>query len=299
VNRPRPRSSADPSAGPDGSAILKEGGRRAERERAKRARSRRGQAIAFGSSLLILGGLAVLILTSSGWPEVRSQFFSVEVFRESFPGILSAFWLDVKMFLAIEAVVLVLGLLIAVVRSSVNPALFPIRILAALYCDIFRGIPVILLIYLFGFGIPTLELEGVPGDPLILGCTALALAYSAYVAEVYRAGIASVNRTQTDSALAVGMTRIQALRYVVLPQAIRRVRPPLLNDFISLQKDVALVAIVGVIEAFRQAQIDTARDFNFTPLIAAALLYLLVTIPMARLLDYISARDDVVRGAAR
>jgi polar amino acid transport system permease protein len=299
VNRPRPRSSADPSAGPDGSAILKEGGRRAERERAKRARSRRGQAIAFVSSLLILGGLAVLILTSSGWPEVRSQFFSVEVFRESFPGILSAFWLDVKMFLAIEAVVLVLGLLIAVVRSSVNPALFPIRILAALYCDIFRGIPVILLIYLFGFGIPTLELEGVPGDPLILGCTALALAYSAYVAEVYRAGIASVNRTQTDSALAVGMTRIQALRYVVLPQAIRRVRPPLLNDFISLQKDVALVAIVGVIEAFRQAQIDTARDFNFTPLIAAALLYLLVTIPMARLLDYISARDDVVRGAAR
>lgn len=299
MNRPRPRSSADPSAGPDGSAILKEGGRRAERERAKRARSRRGQAIAFGSSLLILGGLAVLILTSSGWPEVRSQFFSVEVFRESFPGILSAFWLDVKMFLAIEAVVLVLGLLIAVVRSSVNPALFPIRILAALYCDIFRGIPVILLIYLFGFGIPTLELEGVPGDPLILGCTALALAYSAYVAEVYRAGIASVNRTQTDSALAVGMTRIQALRYVVLPQAIRRVRPPLLNDFISLQKDVALVAIVGVIEAFRQAQIDTARDFNFTPLIAAALLYLLVTIPMARLLDYISARDDAVRGAAR
>jgi polar amino acid transport system permease protein len=299
VNRPRPRSSADPSAGPDGSAILKEGGRRAERERAKRARSRRGQAIAFVSSLLILGGLAVLILTSSGWPEVRSQFFSVEVFRESFPGILSAFWLDVKMFLAIEAVVLVLGLLIAVVRSSVNPALFPIRILAALYCDIFRGIPVILLIYLFGFGIPTLELEGVPGDPLILGCTALALAYSAYVAEVYRAGIASVNRTQTDSALAVGMTRIQALRYVVLPQAIRRVRPPLLNDFISLQKDVALVAIVGVIEAFRQAQIDTARDFNFTPLIAAALLYLLVTIPMARLLDYISARDDAVRGAAR
>jgi polar amino acid transport system permease protein len=299
VNRPRPRSSADPSAGPDGSAILKEGGRRAERERAKRARSRRGQAVAFGSSLLILGGLAFLILTSSGWPEVRSQFFSVEVFRESFPGILSAFWLDVKMFLAIEAVVLVLGLLIAVVRSSVNPALFPIRILAALYCDIFRGIPVILLIYLFGFGIPTLGLEGVPGDPLILGCTALALAYSAYVAEVYRAGIASVNQTQTDSALAVGMTRIQALRYVVLPQAIRRVRPPLLNDFISLQKDVALVAIVGVIEAFRQAQIDTARDFNFTPLIAAALLYLLVTIPMARLLDYISARDDVVRGAAR
>ena len=280
-------------------AILKEGGRRAERERARRARSRRGQAIAFGSSVVVLGGLALLILTSSGWPEVRAQFFSVEVFRESFPGILSAFWLDVKMFLVVEVVVLILGLVIAVIRTSVNPALFPIRVLAALYCDIFRGIPVILLIYLFGFGIPTLELQGVPGDPLILGCTALALAYSAYVAEVYRAGIASVNRTQTDSALAVGLTRIQALRYVVLPQAVRRVRPPLLNDFIALQKDVALVAIVGVIEAFRQAQIDTARDFNFTPLIAAAMLYLMVTIPMARLLDFISAREDVVRGSAR
>ena len=284
---------------PEGTAILREGGRRAERERARRARSRRGQAIAFGSSVLVLGGLALAIFTSSGWPEVQSQFFSVDVFRESFPGILSAFWLDVKMFLVVEVVVLILGLVIAIVRTSVNPALFPIRVLAALYCDIFRGIPVILLIYLFGFGIPTLELEGVPGDPLILGCTALALAYSAYVAEVYRAGIASVNRTQTDSALAVGLTRIQALRFVVLPQAIRRVRPPLLNDFIALQKDVALVAIVGVIEAFRQAQIDTARDFNFTPMIAAAMLYLLVTIPMARLLDYISAREDVVRGSAR
>jgi polar amino acid transport system permease protein len=299
VSRPRHRSSADPSAGSVDPAILSQGGRRAERDRARKARSRRGQAIATASSVVVLGGLALLIFTSSGWPEVQRQFFSPEVFKESFPGILSAFWLDVKMFLAVEVVVLVLGLVIAVIRTSANPALFPIRVLAALYCDIFRGIPVILLIYLFGFGIPTLELQGVPNDPLILGCTALALAYSAYVAEVYRAGIASVNRTQTDSALAVGLTRIQALRYVVLPQAIRRVRPPLLNDFIALQKDVALVAIVGVIEAFRQAQIDTARDFNFTPMIAAAMLYLLVTIPMARLLDYISAREDVVRGSAR
>ena len=299
MSPPRPRSSTDRDAGSREPAILRQGGRRAERERAKKARSRRGQAIAFGSSVIVLGGLALLILTSSGWPEVKAQFFSVEVFRESFPGILSAFWLDVKMFLVVEVVVLVFGLVIAVIRTSASPALFPVRVLAALYCDILRGIPIILLIYLFGFGIPTLELEGVPGDPLILGCTALALAYSAYVAEVYRAGIASVSRTQVDSALAVGLTRFQALRHVVLPQAIRRVRPPLLNDFIALQKDVALVAIVGVIEAFRQAQIDTARDFNFTPLIAAALLYLAVTIPMARLLDYISARDDVVRGANR
>ena len=282
-----------------GGLLPGDGGRQAARERARKAKTRRGQAIAFLSSVLVLGGLALAVFTSTGWPEVQEQFFSVEQFRESFPGILSAFWIDVQVFLVVEVIVLVLGLFVAVVRTSTNPALFPFRVLGAVYVDVFRGIPVVLLIYLFGFGIPALELEGVPGDPLILGCTALALAYSAYVAEVYRAGIASVNQTQTDSALAVGMTRIQALRYVVLPQAIRRVRPPLLNDFISLQKDVALVAIVGVIEAFRQAQIDTARDFNFTPLIAAALLYLLVTIPMARLLDYISARDDAVRGAAR
>jgi polar amino acid transport system permease protein len=154
---------------------------------------------------------------------------------------------------------------------------------------------VILLIYLFGFGIPTLGTTGLLAEPVFLGCLALSLAYGAYVAEVYRAGIASVHQTQTDSALAVGLTQFQALRHVVLPQAVRRVRPPLLNDFISLQKDVALISVLGVLEAFRVAQIATARDFNFTPLIGAALLYLAVTIPMARLLDHITKREEAVR----
>lgn len=245
--------------------------------------------------MVVLGGLALLVFTSSGWPDVRETFFSAEAFRTSFPDILRAFWLDIKMFMAVEVVVLVLGLVIALIRTSRSAALFPIRVLGAIYCDLFRGIPVILLVYLIGFGIPALGVTGLLSEPIFLACVALSLAYGAYVAEVYRAGIASVHRTQTDSALAIGLTQLQALRHVVLPQAVRRVRPPLLNDFISLQKDVALVSILGVQEAFRVAQIDTASSFNYTPLIAAAMLYLAVTIPMARILDHISRRGELDR----
>jgi len=258
-----------------------------------KARSRRGQVIAVVSSVFVLGGLALLVLTSPGWPEVQETFFSPEAFRSSFPDILSAFWLDVRMFIAVEVVVLILGLLIALIRTSRSAALFPIRLLAAVYCDLFRGVPVLLLVYLFGFGIPALGTGGLLAEPIFLACLALSLAYSAYVAEVYRAGIASVHRTQTDSALAVGLTQLQALRHVVLPQAVRRVRPPLLNDFISLQKDVALVSVLGILEAFRVAQIETAASFNYTPLIAAAMLYLAVTIPMARILDHITRRGEL------
>jgi polar amino acid transport system permease protein len=177
------------------------------------------------------------------------------------------------------------GLVVALVRTSRTPALFPLRLLAAVFVDLFRGIPTILLIYLVGFGIPALQLQGLPSDPVILGGIALSLSYSAYVAEVYRAGIASVHRGQRDAALAIGLTEGQALRHVVLPQAVRRVGPPLLNDFISLQKDVALVAVLGVIEAYRAASIISASTFNYTPLLAAALLYLAVTVPLARLVD--------------
>lgn len=241
----------------------------------------------------MIGGLAAIILTSNGWPDVRETFFSAEAFRTSFPEILKGFWLDVKLFIGVEIVVLILGLLIAVVRTSKVPALFPIRVLAAIYCDFFRGVPVILLVYLIGFGIPALDLAGMPTDPVILAAIALSLAYSSYVAEVYRAGIASIHPSQTDAGLATGLTRIQTLRFVVIPQAVRRVRPPLLNDFISLQKDVALVSVLGIAEAFRIAQIETLSTFNYTPLLAAALLYLAVTIPMARILDHITAREQI------
>jgi polar amino acid transport system permease protein len=259
--------------------------RRAQRAAAKRSRARRGQAIAAGSSIVVLGGLAALALTSPGWPSVRDTFFSWNAFSDAFPDVLRGFWLDVRMFVVVELVVLVLGLAIALVRTSRAPALFPLRMLAAAFVDLFRGIPTILLIYLVGFGIPALQLQGLPTDPVVLGGVALSLSYGAYVAEVYRAGIASVHRGQRDAGLAIGLTEGQALRHVVLPQAIRRVGPPLLNDFISLQKDVALVSVLGPQEAYRIASITAASTFNYTPLLAAALLYLAVTVPLARLVD--------------
>ena len=261
------------------------GSRRAEREAAKRRRARRGQAIAAVSSLIVIGGLVALAVTSPGWPNVRDTFFSWSAFKDSFPDVAKAFWLDIKMFCVIEVAVLVVGLVIALIRTSRVAALFPLRLLSAVFVDVFRGVPVIILVYLVGFGIPALELSGLPSDPIVLGGIALTLSYSAYVAEVYRAGIGSIHRGQRDAALAIGLTEGQALRRVILPQAVRRVGPPLLNDFISLQKDVALVSILGVIEAFRQAQIITSSTFNFTPLMGAALLYLCVTIPLSRLVD--------------
>jgi polar amino acid transport system permease protein len=260
-------------------------GRRAARQAAKRRRARRGQAIAAISSVIVIGGLVALAVTSPGWPNVRDTFFSWSAFKDSFPNVLSAFWLDVKMFCVIEVGVLILGLVIALIRTSRAPAFFPLRLLAAVFVDFFRGVPVILLVVLIGFGVPALELSGLPTNPIVLGGIALALSYSAYVGEVYRAGIASIHRGQRDAALAIGLTEGQALRRVILPQAVRRVGPPLLNDFIALQKDVALVSILGVVEAFREAQIITASTFNYTPLLAAALLYLCVTVPLARILD--------------
>jgi polar amino acid transport system permease protein len=183
----------------------------------------------------------------------------------------------------------VVGLLIALVRTTRSPGLFPLRALGAVYVDVFRGIPTILLVYLIGFGIPPLELfdpDSVFSDRLFLGGFALMLSYSAYVAEVYRAGLNSVPKGQREAALAVGLTESQAKRHVIVPQAVRRVGPPLLNDFIALQKDVALISILGVVEAFRIAQIEQYEMFNYTPLVAAAMLYLGITIPLARFLDY-------------
>jgi polar amino acid transport system permease protein len=270
--------------------------RQAERAAARRARALRGGAIAAGSTIVVLGALAVLILTSPGWPAVREQFFDVDEFTATFPDILKAFWLDVRVFCIVEVVVLILGLVVALLRTVRAPALFPLKILAVVYTDVFRGIPVILLVYLIGFGVPALAQEEtesgsqplgwLPTEPVVLGGIALALCYGAYVAEVYRAGISSIHRGQRDAALAVGLTEGQALRHVIVPQAVRRVGPPLLNDFIALQKDVALIAIIGVTgEAFRTAQIETASRFDYTPLVGAALLYMCVTIPLARILD--------------
>ena len=235
--------------------------------------------------MVVIGGLGAIVVTSPGWQNVQETFFSWPDFKRVFPDVLEGFWLDVKMFCAIEVVVLIGGLAVALVRTSRAAALFPLRMMGAVYTDVLRGVPTILLVFLVGFGIPALELEGLPTDPVILGGVALSLSYSAYVAEVYRAGIDSIHPSQRAASLALGLTESQTLRHVVLPQAVRRVVAPLLNDFISLQKDVALVSVLGVIEAFRVAQIDASANFNYTPLLAAAALYLCVTIPLARIVD--------------
>ncbi len=274
-------------------AITAPGERRLERAAAKRRKARRNALIAAVSSVVVIGGLAALVLTSPGWPTVRETFFSWSEFKNAFPEVLSGFWLDVKVFMVVEAAVLVVALVLALVRVNRSPGFFPVRLLATVWVDVFRGIPTVLLVYLVGFGIPALELEGLPTDPVVLGGIALTLSYSGYVSEVYRAGINSVHKGQTDAALSVGLTEAQAMRHVILPQAVRRVGPPLLNDFVALQKDVALISIIGPQEAFRVAQIFQGENFNYTPIIAAALLYLAITVPLARLVDRLGGSGGV------
>jgi len=248
-------------------------------------------AIALTSTIVFGAIVVVAVVTSAGWPAVREAFFNGPIFRDSFPEIARAFLVNIKIFCIAEALILVVALLIAILRGLPGPVLFPFRALAVIYTDLFRGIPTVLVIYILGFGAPALQLSGVPTSPLFWGIAALVLVYSAYVAEVYRAGIESVHGSQEAAARSLGLSRGQALRFVIVPQAVRRVIPPLLNDFIGLQKDSALVALIGPIEAFRQSQIDVAATFNYTPYLVTALLFVLLTIPMARLTDWLVARD--------
>ena len=251
----------------------------------------RSLAIASLSTAVVLAGLALLVVNSPGWPEVRESFFYGPEFRESFPDIVEQFGTNVQLFLLAEVFILVWALVLAVLRSLPGPVFFPLRLLSAAYTDVFRGIPTILLVFLLGFGVPGLQLAGVPESQFFWATVSLVLVYSAYVSEVYRAGIESVHPSQEAAARSLGLNRFQALRHVVLPQAIRRVVPPLLNDFIGLQKDTALVALLGVVEAFRQAQIEVAGSFNYTPYVATAVIFLALTIPMTRLTDWLIARN--------
>ncbi|HEX2766231.1 MAG TPA: amino acid ABC transporter permease [Candidatus Limnocylindria bacterium] len=259
--------------------------------------SGRSLAIAIVSTLLVFGAIAVVVASSPGWERVQRQFFDWGNFVESAPDIVARFEVNVRLFLIAEALILVLGLVIAVLRSLPGPALFPVRLLATAYVDLFRALPGVLVIYVLGFGIPGLRLPGVPNDPFVWGVVALTLLYSAYVSEVYRAGIDSVHPSQAAAARSLGLTQLQAMRYVVLPQAVRRVIPPLLNDFIGLQKDTVLVSFIGVVEIFRQSQIRQAATFNFTPYLATALVFLLLTIPLARLTDWLVSRERSRRDA--
>jgi len=257
--------------------------------------------IALASTLVFAGILIALVVTSPGWPAVKEAFFNRKIFFDSLPEIARAFKVNIQIFLIAEVFILVFALFIAILRGLPGPVFFPIRALAVVYTDLFRGVPTILVIYILGFGAPALQLSGVPVSSLFWGIVALVLVYSAYVAEVYRAGIESVHTSQEAAARSLGLSRVKTLRFVIVPQAVRRVIPPLLNDFIGLTKDTALVALIGPVEAFRQSQIDVAATFNYTPYVCTALLFILLTIPLARLTDWLIARErrQQLAGGAR
>lgn len=257
----------------------------------ERTRKRKSIAVAAASSLVVVTAIVLLVPRMPRWDRVRASFFNGERFRDSFPRLLDAFVLDIKIFLWATPSIVVLALLIAMARNSRSPALFPIRAFSIAFTDIMRGVPVILWIYLIGFGVPGLGLDRPWNNPLIWGSVALVLTYSSYVAEVFRAGIESVHESQRAAARSLGLSSWQTMRHVVLPQAIRRVIPPLMNDMVSLQKDVALVSLIGPIEILRQAGIDKAKFANFTPYIVAAVIFLSITIPLTRTTDWLIERE--------
>jgi polar amino acid transport system permease protein len=282
---------ADPEVAPRRSRILDD-------LRSGGGGGRRGVVVALASTVVFFVLLGFAITRAPGWAEVRRTFFDWGYFKDSFPEIARAFLLNVKIFSIAEVFILVFALVLAVVRGLPGPVFFPLRALAIVYADFFRGVPTILVIALLGFGAPGLGLSGVPTSTTFWGIVALVLVYSAYVSEVYRAGIESVHPSQEAAARSLGLSRWEALRRVILPQAVRRVIPPLLNDFIGLQKDTALVGTLGAVEAFQQSQIDTSATFNYTAYLAAALLFVAITIPLARFTDWLILRDRRRRHAS-
>ena len=226
--------------------------------------------------------------------EVLKAFFSPQSFRVALPDVWAGFQVNLKMMVVAELLVLVLALAIAVVRGLPGPAAAPLRIVAIVYTDVFRGTPLILVAFLVGFGLPGLQLAVVSHQSnMVYGIVALTLVYTAYVTEVYRAGIESVHPSQRAAARSLGLSYTQTMWYVVIPQAVRRVIPPLLNDFIGLQKDTALVAVIGVTEAALQAQNFSNKNFNFTSYVVAAVFFIFLTIPLARFTDHLIAQREM------
>jgi polar amino acid transport system permease protein len=255
----------------------------------------RSLALALVSTVVLFGGFAWLVAQSEGWAAVRQAFFSWPDFREAWPKVWDGFKLNVKIFMIAEPVVLALGLLLAVVRVSRSPVLFPLRAVAIVYIDFFRGAPALLVIFMLGFGVPGLRIEGLPSSPVFWGTVACIITSAAYTAETFRAGIESVHPSQRAAARSLGLNGAQAFMYVVLPQGVRAVIPPLLSGFVALQKETSLVSAIGPLEATRQAQIYSALKFNYTSYLVAALLFVAITVPLARLTDYLLARSARLR----
>jgi polar amino acid transport system permease protein len=265
--------------------------RQREREAYRRARTRRSLLISIVSSAVFLGAVVVLVGSSPGWSRVQSSFFDFRLGWHDLPGLLRALWINIQIMLISEVLVLVLAAVIAVLRTLPGPVFFPLRFVAAAYVDIFRGLPLLLVLYLVGLGLPALRLHGAPDSPFVLGVIALTLTYTAYVAEVFRAGIESVHPSQRAAARSLGLTHGQTMRHVVFPQAVRRVLPPLLNDFVSLQKDTSLVSVLGIIDIVLTAENYQSEDFKFVHYVMAGLIFVVLTVPLTRLTDWISRRQ--------
>jgi polar amino acid transport system permease protein len=266
-----------------------------ERDAYRRRRARRSTLTAVVSTVVLATVVILGVTSSPGWPRTRQTFFSWDAAKEAFPSVLRGFVVNLEVFAFSAVATLAFGLLLAVLRTLRGPVFWPLRALAVAYVDLFRGMPLIITLLLVGFGVPGLRLEGVPTSTVVLGTIALTLTYSAYVAEVFRAGIESVHPSQRAAARSLGLTASQSLRHVVLPQAIRRVVPPLLNDMVALTKDSGLISVLGAaIDAVRAAQIETAQSFNFTPYVVAGLLFLILTIPLTRFTDWVSKRSGLL-----
>ncbi len=247
--------------------------------------------ISISSVLLVFFLLRTIIVRAEQWPRIKAQFFDLSAIIEVFPNILRGFGINMLVWIIALISIAIWALVLAVFRSLNGPWFAPLRVFSILYIDLLRGLPSLLLVLLFGFGIPALQIRGLPQSSLFWGAFAMISSYSAYAAEVYRSGMDAVHDGQRAAAKALGLSQMQTLRFAILPQAIRNVIPSLLNLAVALQKDVALLSVLGVRDAVREAQIYTARTFNYSSLVAAALLFLAATIPMARFTDYITKKD--------
>jgi polar amino acid transport system permease protein len=263
----------------------------------RQSRARRSTLIALLSTVVFAAVLLFAVTSSPGWPRVRDSFFNLRVGWDSLPALLQGLWLNIRVLIVCQVLILIFGLALATVRTLRGPVWFPLRALATGYVDLFRGLPLLICLYLVGFGLPGLRLSGLPTNPVILGGLALVLIYSAYVAEVFRAGIESVHPSQLAAAKSLGLNYRRTMQLVVLPQATRRVTPALLNDFVALQKDCGLISVLGAVDAVRAAQIQVATTYNFTPYVVAGLLFVALAVPSARLADWAARRVGTRQGA--
>lgn len=280
-NRPAAEDGWQPSA------------RELERRAYRRSRTTRSAVISGLSTFVVLLAVALILAGSPGWPAVHSTFFNWDKAVSAFPVVLKGLWLTIRVMITCGVVIVLFSLLLAILRTMRGSMFFPFRMFATVYVDLFRGLPLLLVLLLLGFGMPALQLSGLPTSELFWGSTAIVLSYSAYVAEVFRSGIESIHPSQWAASRSLGLSYGKTLRFVVMPQAIRRVVPALMNDLVSLQKDSGLISVLGIVDAIQAARIETATDFNFTPYVVAGVLFICMTVPMARFTDWIARRQGM------